>query len=122
MSVLTEEQREKLRGQLLDRQAALKRRSESSSEDARPVSLDQPIGRLTRMDAMQQQQMALGQQKRIERELQQIEAALVRLERNQYGFCLRCQEPIPYGRLEIRPTATLCYDCQCELDVRTNQR
>ncbi len=116
--MLTAEQKEALRKQLLGIREALENRSQANAEDAQPVSLDQPIGRLTRMDAMQQQQMALSQQQRVAQELQQVEAALGRLDRQRYGMCLRCQEIIPYERLVLRPAVTLCYDCQCELETR----
>jgi len=80
------------------------------------VSLDQPIGRLTRMDAIQQQHMALGQQQRIAQERQQTEAALERIAQDRYGLCVRCVNEIPYERLKVRPTTTLCLDCQGTLE------
>ncbi len=121
MSALTDQQRDELRQQLLASRLSLEERSQTAAQDTQPVSLDQPIGRLTRMDAIQQQQMALGQQQRVEGELQQVIAALHRLERKEDGFCLRCHDAIPYARLTIRPTATLCYECQCELETRPRQ-
>jgi DnaK suppressor protein len=122
MTELTAEQRNEFQQQLLAMRRALEARSESAAQDREPVSLDQPIGRLTRMDAIQQQQMALGQQQRVEQELRQIEAALRRLEDQRYGSCLRCHEAIPYARLKIRPTTTLCYDCQCESERHIKKR
>lgn len=122
MSGLTEQQQADLRQQLLAMRMALEERTHMSAQETQPVSLDQPIGRLTRMDAIQQQHMALGQQQRVDRELQQIHAALRRLDEQKYGFCLRCKESIPYGRLKIRPTTTLCYACQCELEAGIHHR
>lgn len=118
MSALTDQQRDKLLRQLLAMRLVLEARSQASTQDTQPVSLEQPIGRLTRMDAIQQQQMALGQQQRVGEELQQIIAALHRLDQQRYGLCLRCHEAIPYERLAIRATATLCYGCQCEQEAR----
>lgn len=117
MSPLTEEQRSELKERLLAMRVALQQRSQAAAEDTRPVSLDQPIGRLTRMDAIQQQHMALGQQKRREQEQQQIEAALHRLESNRYGLCVRCEEEVSYDRLKARPTTTLCRNCQDEIEA-----
>lgn len=95
---------------------ALKERSDAAAEETRPVSLEQPIGRLTRMDAIQQQQMALGQQQRIEQGRQEIAAALERIAQDRYGLCVRCENEIPYERLKVRPTTTLCLDCQGSLE------
>jgi len=114
MTDLTDQQGNELHQLLLDQRLALEARLQAAAQDREPVSLDQPIGRLTRMGAIQQQQMALGQLQRAEQELRQIDAALRRLEDHRYGNCLRCHDAIPYARLKIRPTTTLCYECQCE--------
>lgn len=122
MNTLTHQQWADLQKQLLAMRLALKQRADASVEDTQPVSLDEPIGRLTRMDAMQQQQMALGQQLRIGQELQQIEAALQRLKENRYGHCLRCQNDISYDRLRVRPTTTFCFGCQGDLENKATKR
>ena len=44
--------------------------------------------------------------------LQQIDVALARIEEGSYGICTNCGRPIPEERLEARPWATLCIDCQ----------
>ena len=81
-------------------------------KDRAPVELDQQaIGRLSRMDAMQQQSMDTAKEaRRIER-LRLIEAALRRLEEGDYGYCLNCGESISDGRLKLDPTFSLCIDC-----------
>ncbi len=85
----------------------------ASSEDARqPVELDQTsVGRLSRMDALQSQAMALETDRRRHVELQHIDAALKRIEDGEYGECLNCGEDIAARRLEIEPTAAICIDC-----------
>lgn len=45
------------------------------------------------------------------RDLEEIDAALARLEQGTYGTCERCARPIAAGRLEVRPTARRCIDC-----------
>lgn len=44
--------------------------------------------------------------------LAEIEAALGRIDDGSYGTCTSCSKPIPPDRLEARPWATLCIDCQ----------
>jgi len=76
------------------------------------VELDQTtVGRLSRMDALQGQQMALEQDRRRKAEVQRIEAALNRLENSDYGFCSLCDEPIAEKRLSLDPTVGTCIDC-----------
>lgn len=64
----------------------------SGSSDSRStVELDQSaVGRLSRMDALQGQQMALATDRRRALELKRIESALARLEDGDYGYCVRC--------------------------------
>ena len=44
--------------------------------------------------------------------LDEIDAALQRLEQGSYGICERCVEPIPWERLETLPMSRLCTSCQ----------
>ncbi|MDP3092480.1 MAG: TraR/DksA C4-type zinc finger protein [Nitrospira sp.] len=58
------------------------------------------------------------EQRRLDLELQQMLAAIKRLDRQRYGVCLRCQEPISYECLLIRPTTPRCYGCQGDVESR----
>jgi len=84
----------------------------NSSEGAQPVALDQPIGRLSRMDAMQQQSMVQANRSAARSQLEQVNTALRRIREGDYGDCLACEEPIPYSRLQVKPESPLCIDCQ----------
>jgi DnaK suppressor protein len=84
---------------------------DDSSGDAAPVSPDSSIGRLTRQDAMQAQQMALEIRRRNTVRLQQVELAMRRMEDGGYGLCVRCEEEIPLARLRVRPEAQVCVRC-----------
>jgi RNA polymerase-binding transcription factor len=50
--------------------------------------------------------------------LTQIDAALVRIEEGSFGTCARCGKSIAEERLEARPWASLCIDCQREMERR----
>jgi DnaK suppressor protein len=50
--------------------------------------------------------------------LADIDAALKRIEDGTYGICTNHGEEIPVARLEARPWATLCIDCQRERERR----
>ena len=76
------------------------------------VELDQSsVGRLSRMDALQQQAMARSTQQRAENALLRIAAALRRCDTGTYGYCLHCDEPIDPRRLELDPAIPLCLTC-----------
>lgn len=76
------------------------------------VELDQQrMGRLSRMDALQGQQMAQASARRRREILTRIEGALRRIETGDYGICFVCSDDIDTDRLAIDPTATRCIDC-----------
>ena len=106
-----------MKEKLLKLRAELQAIAESGDESAAIVELDQTkVGRLSRMDAMQAQAMAKASSERRERMLRRIDAALVRIDNDEYGYCKECDEPINPRRLEFDPTAELCIDCASKLE------
>lgn len=83
-----------------------------ASETTATVELDQSrVGRLSRMDALQGQQMGLAQQRRNEQRLKALHGALRRIETGDYGYCFVCGDEIAKQRLEFDPAVTRCIDC-----------
>ncbi len=80
-------------------------------EETKPVSPDVSIGRLSRLDSMQQQQMALAQQRRMKDEQERLNNALKRMDEGTYGVCAFCRQPIEEARLEAMPDAVVCVNC-----------
>lgn len=92
--------------------AELMAASGGSRADRAPVALDQQsVGRLSRMDAMQQQAMATAQEARRGARLRVLQAALERLGGDAFGWCEDCGEPVPLKRLDLDPTLTRCISC-----------
>lgn len=99
---------------------------DGSADGVKPVDLDEPIGRLSRMDAMQQQSMTRATREAARARLKQVEAALQRIDEvarqvepsgtaaRDYGCCVECEEPIGFDRLKARPEALLCIACQAD--------
>jgi len=86
--------------------------SSATEEDRKPVELDQSmVGRLSRMDALQGQAMQLETERRRGIEMQRINAALSRIENDEFGDCVTCGEEIEKKRLEYDPTAPTCMVC-----------
>ncbi len=101
-----------LKARLLARRAELEALAAASSEARATVDLDQSrLGRLSRMDALQGQAMAQEVERRRQGELARIDAALARMKKGEYGYCLKCGEDIATARLALDPSATLCIDC-----------
>ncbi|WP_101068951.1 TraR/DksA family transcriptional regulator [Roseovarius salinarum] len=76
------------------------------------VALDQQaIGRLSRMDALQNQAMAKAGHARRQAERTRLHAALARIDEGEFGYCEDCGEEIATGRLELDPAAGKCIHC-----------
>ena len=86
--------------------------SESATQDLKPVMLDQTsVGRVSRVDAMQLQQMSHEAARRRQQLLVKIEGALRRIESGRFGLCFLCGMEIGLRRLSADPTITRCRDC-----------
>jgi DnaK suppressor protein len=106
-----ERYRARLQAELHQLQAA----GEQSEAAAATVMLDQSsVGRLSRMDAMQQQAMAQGLRERLALRKRKLEAALARLESGRYGLCCQCGAALEAERLDADPSAVFCADCAAE--------
>ena len=100
------------RQRLARRKVELEEMSKLSEEARSTVTLDQQaVGRLSRMDSMQQQAMAEAQERLRQRDLLRIEMAERRINNDDYGHCTECDAEIPDGRLEIDPMAEKCVGC-----------
>ena len=103
---------ESVRDRLLRRRRELEEEDRMSAADRQPVKLDQDsVGRLSRIDAMQVQAMALAAERRRAAERSRIDAALKRLEEGEFGYCVTCGDGISAGRLNHDPSVSQCLPC-----------
>lgn len=110
---LTTAQLSELKNDLLNTQQELSGHLQRIDQDSQPVQLDQQmVGRLSRMDAMQQQQMAQASQAHMLAHFHRVQLALQALEEGDFGFCRDCDQGIGFARLKIRPDSPLCVSCQ----------
>ena len=106
------------RKSLLALKQTLLEAQETGDQAEQTVELDQTrVGRLSRMDAMQAQAMSKETGRRRRQKLIQIEAALRRIEENDYGTCQECGEDIATARLEADPTVLLCIECASAREI-----
>ena len=113
---LTPEQLAELHRDLAADRLRLEDSLQLTKEGSKPVDLNTPIGRLSRMDAIQQQEMTKASRSTLETRLRQVHASFDAHRKGDYGSCRSCSEPIGYPRLKARPEAPFCLSCQ---DART---
>ena len=93
----------------------LREQIELAKPAASTVVLDQSkVGRISRMDAMQQQHMADSTLQHAKKRLKLVSKALNKMFEDEYGFCELCDEMIAFARLQVNPEAQLCLKCQSQ--------
>ncbi len=112
MDELTQAQFQELHADLLALRDELEATLVALAEETRPVEPDPSIGRISRMDAIQIQQMAKANKRTTTQRLQRVEAALRRVEAEEFGECYECGADIGYPRLKARPESAFCVHCQ----------
>jgi len=109
---MNESLQERFRAMLTHSLVELEQEDELGKSGQKTVELDQQsVGRLSRMDALQQQAMSKATQVRRSQMKSKILAALARMDADEYGFCLSCGEEIAPKRLELDPTHATCISC-----------
>ena len=76
------------------------------------------VGRLSRMDAMQQHAISQAAYNLADLERQRIQSALGRMLADEYGYCVICGEEIAEGRLRFDPSALTCISCAQKAEAR----
>ncbi|MFT5657552.1 MAG: DnaK suppressor protein [Gammaproteobacteria bacterium] len=116
---LKAKQIEDFKRQLESQRQTLTDQLQQLNESSKPVNLDQQsVGRVSRIDAIQQQQMATANRDQANALLQEVGLALTRIESDCFGLCLICDEPIALARLQAQPNTANCISCQSKLEQR----
>jgi DnaK suppressor protein len=111
-AAITPEQVEQLRQELLRTLSRLERSVKKNGVGNGAADLDQTcVGRLSRIEALQNQGLTDGLRERERIQFEQVLDALCRLESGAYGTCLTCNTPVSYERLTIFPETPTCALC-----------
>jgi DnaK suppressor protein len=80
-------------------------------EQAKPVAPDVAIGRISRMDAINNKTITDAALRQAKDRLHQLRHALSKVGSPDFGSCAKCKGPIPIGRILIRPESAYCVKC-----------
>lgn len=109
--VMNPEQKKELLKTIQSEIDALKTKIKTFETLTRPVSPDNAIGRLTRMEAINSKSINEAALSKARNRLSRLRNALSMIDDPDFGFCSQCDEPIPYARLKIMPDSSLCVKC-----------
>ncbi|HKK78871.1 MAG TPA: TraR/DksA C4-type zinc finger protein [Phaeodactylibacter sp.] len=80
-------------------------------EATRPISPENAIGRVSRMDAINNKGVSEAALRSAKRKLTNLKIALEKIDKPEFGICTRCKQPIPPARLMYMPESTRCVRC-----------
>ena len=108
---MTDGDKERIRTAILDTLVQTRLKIEELEEAAKPVAPDKALGRLTRMEALQDRSVAEAALERTRADLNHLEAALRNIVLPTFGKCIVCGDEIGLERMEVLPQSTHCVNC-----------
>jgi DnaK suppressor protein len=108
---MTEQERAELRSLIEQRIAELKASVPYLEEESKAVEPSVSLGRLTRMEALNDKGVNEHVLEQNRRTLEKLQNALRRVDTDAFGKCVRCGGEIPMGRLRLVPEALVCVPC-----------
>lgn len=80
-------------------------------ELTKPIAPDSAIGRISRMDAINNKSINDAALRKAEVKLSGLSFALSRVKDDDFGICAKCEQPIPLGRIMLVPHSRFCANC-----------
>ncbi len=108
---MTDEQRKQLRQKLEDDLVEVQEEVDRLEEMTQPIPPDSSLGRLTRMDAINNKSANESALRAAQSRLMKLKDALAKVDNPNFGICVRCKKPIPFARLMFLPESTTCVAC-----------
>ena len=77
----------------------------------KPISPENAVGRISRMDAINNKSVTEAALRQAESKLKNLNLVLNAIDSKDFGICLKCQKPIPIGRILLMPQSRFCVNC-----------
>lgn len=108
---MTSQEKKQIKEKVLDTLEEVKKDIEMLKDATKPVAPDNAIGRISRMDAINNKSVSDAALRSAKSKLGKLERNLKRIDDEDFGDCTRCGNEIPHGRLLIMPEASWCVHC-----------
>ena len=103
--------KEEIKQNILDEIAKTEKLIAEYKELTKPVAPDDAIGRISRMDAINNKSVTEASLRQAEQKLLNLKRVLSRVGTSDFGICIKCGKPIPAGRILYRPESLNCVEC-----------
>jgi len=108
---MTAEERQKLSAKISDKVEEFKQKIAQLEIATAPISPENSIGRISRMDAINNKSVAEAALRNAKRKLEKLNLAQRSIDKEGFGNCSRCKRPIAAARLMFLPESTKCVRC-----------
>jgi DnaK suppressor protein len=109
--MISKEQKEELIAIIKAETAKLTNKIEELKSFAKPEAPDNAIGRISRMDAINNKSIVDASLRNLHTRLDQLQKISQVIHDKDYGLCIKCHRTIAFERLKIRPEVRLCAGC-----------
>ncbi len=96
---------------ILDEISKTEKSIEEYKDMVKPIAPDVAIGRISRMDAINNKSVMEASLRQAEEKLKNLKKVHAQIGSKEFGICLKCKQPIPIGRILIRPESLYCVNC-----------
>ncbi|EDZ61144.1 putative transcriptional regulator, TraR/DksA family [Sulfurimonas gotlandica GD1] len=113
---MTKEQRQKIKEKIIQDLDAMQKEIDELQDKIKPIAPDCSLGRLTRQEMMQEQQVNEHALHEAQIRVNKLKYAIQKIGKDGYGICAECEEEIIFGRLMLLPESTHCVACISQLN------
>jgi DnaK suppressor protein len=103
--------KEEIKAKILSEIERTKKAIEDYKEMTKPIAPDNAIGRVSRMDAINNKSVAEAGLRKAEAKLENLQEMLPKVEKDEFGTCAKCKREIPVGRILLMPESRFCVNC-----------
>lgn len=111
LQMLSEKQKKEIIEAIEDNIDQVKLKIDEYRELTKPIAPENAIGRVSRMDAINNKSVNEAALRQAELKLKKMEQALEKIDQSHFGTCTGCGEQIPLGRIMLMPESTRCVRC-----------
>lgn len=109
--MINKEEKEKIKKKIKEEIGKTQENILEYKENTKPIAPENAIGRVSRMDAINNKSVAEAALRQAEDKLKRLKYALEKIDNKDFGICARCKNPIPPGRLILMPHSIHCVRC-----------
>lgn len=108
---MSKEERALLKQKIIDTIAQTREEVRHLEDATQPIAPENAIGRVSRMDAINNKSVSEAALRSSKKKLSSLEAALTKIDDPDFGICVRCRQAIAPARLMFLPQSNRCVRC-----------